>query len=88
LLTSYPGSEDRDDDEYVDTDVDEDVYEGSLRGVTDEESKDFEEDDHIDLDGSERGEKEMSCDCCSDEEMEYSGDEGALNVDGFLFDLE
>lgn len=86
-LTSYPGFENGDDDEYIDTDVDEEV---TLREVTDGGS-DFEEANSISSDGGEGGDKDMfdsgsdeEIDGCSDEGMGYSGDES----DYALFDLE
>ena len=83
LLTLYLGSEDGEDNKDIDTDVDEDIHEGTLRGVTDGDGKDFGEDDHIGLDGSEGGKKEMLI-VGSDEKMEHSSDKAALKVVSFL----
>ena len=55
--------------------------------MTDRESEEFDE-DHIGLDGGEGGEKDTLFECFSDDKMEQSSDEGALNVDGHKFNLE
>ena len=67
----YPGSESGDDDEYISTDVEEEV---ASREVTDGES-DFEEDDGINSDGGEGGDRDIF-DCCSDEGMDGCSNEG------------
>jgi len=67
---SWLGSE-GEDDKYIDTDVDEEIYEGTSREVTKGESKDFEKGDGLDLDDNEEHNEETEY---SDEDMDDSGD--------------